>query len=205
MDVGTIGETAGIGSISPRLSRTIFQENHTCLLLLNEIHAKRSFLRIGWRMPTCRSRVHAAYLPFSSARPLQCSNVLVTTIDKDEVVKNCSVRQGFQITFRYKPFFFERSRQDAAKATFTSLQIGDGAITPVTFGSQRISQKDKEVQIDNAPHPMYRLHDDRHYVHSDAPAELHYSNFDNSATRPSGQNPAACFQYKPDTYASPPI
>ena len=141
MNVGPIGETAGIRRISSRRRRTVFQKDHARLLLLEQIHAQRGFLRIWRCMPPRSGGIHATDFPVSLVHTFQRSDVLVQTVYEHHVIKGGTIVQPLQIAAGNQPFIFQSNGEDTVEAALHSPQTGQCPVPAITFGNQCIARQ----------------------------------------------------------------
>ena len=55
-------------------------------------------------MKSGSSRIHTPNIPGTPLLPFQRSDVLILTVDEDDVMETDRIRQDFKVTFRDKPF-----------------------------------------------------------------------------------------------------
>ena len=155
MNVGSVGEAAGIQVHSLRWPRTVFQEHHTRLFLLHHKHAGGVSCAYGGRcMP-----VVAGFMPGWPRYLLpdvpKRGNVLVprstTTTWLNCVLsdKSLTKRRGTYHSPRWRPVTRDRncpSRPGRHQRPVASI----------AFGHQRIRKENTAAPTDNAPLPAYR-------------------------------------------------
>ena len=66
MNVCSVGEAAGKRGFSAKFRRTVFEEQHSLFLFLQQENAQWSLLCIGWGMAARGGRIHAEDVPLSA-------------------------------------------------------------------------------------------------------------------------------------------
>ena len=134
VDVGAVGEPAGVGGIASHLAGTILEVDHLEFLLLEEEDAEWGGLGVGRTAASGGGGVLAADEPATARLPLEGGDVLVAPVDEDDVLEAGVVGKPFDVAFRDEPFVVVGGGGDAVESALFAAEVGDGAVASVAFG-----------------------------------------------------------------------